>query len=72
MVEFVSNRLNIPSNDLICQILVKKDSNLSELEYVSFKIGIKEDIIGYVFDSGFWPPGVICRNFEERRRPRQH
>lgn len=68
MNEYVSSKLNVPSSDVISQILIKKDKNLEELEFVSFKIGIKENVIEYALENDFWPTGVVVRDFQQQHR----
>lgn len=68
MIQFVADRLNISQSDVTSKILVRKDFNFDELEYVSFKIGLKEDVIEYAMNNNFWPDGVTVRNFQDRRR----
>lgn len=68
MADYISKKLNVPKNDIICKILLKKDCNLNDLEFVSFKIGIKEDLIDQTKTVNFWPPMVTARDFQERRR----
>lgn len=68
MKQYISKKLNIPSNEVICQILISRNQNRDELEFVSFKIGLKEDVIDCSFAIDFWPHGTVVREFQERQR----
>lgn len=70
MIVYVTSRLDIPSTEVICQILINRNQKREELEFVSFKIGLKEDIISYSLESDFWPDGTVVREFQERQRTR--
>lgn len=67
---YVASRLDIPSTEVLSQILINRNQNREELEFVSFKIGLKEDIIGNSLSSGFWPNGTVVREFQDRQRSR--
>lgn len=68
MKKYISTRLNIPSDEVICQILISRNQNREELEFVSFKIGLKENVIDSSLESDFWPHGTVVRQFQERQR----
>lgn len=73
MTEYISMKLNVAKSDIICKILLKKDCIFEDLEFVSFKIGIKENLFDRTKETNFWPPMVTARDFQDRRRskPRQ-
>lgn len=65
---FVAKKLKIPSNEVSCISLVKKNCVLEDLEFISFKLGLREDQVSKVMMEGFWPEEVICREFQPRPR----
>lgn len=70
MKAYITSKLNIPNSEINCQILVNRNRNRENLEFVSFKVGIKEDMIDYCFGHDFWPSGTVVREFQERQRAR--
>lgn len=48
--------------------LVKKDTDLNTLKYVSFKIEVNEDEYAILNDRDVWPEGVPMRPFVEKKK----
>lgn len=46
-----------------CFKLVKKDADLSQLKFVSFKIAVGDDFFDYFMSPGIWPKSVSVREF---------
>lgn len=56
MVDFIIAKTdNNDKNQLNCRKLVKKDADLSELTYVSFKIDINDEHVDEILDPEIWP-----------------
>lgn len=64
MIDFIVNNTNITNkDDFKCHKLVKKDSDVTKLSYVSFKIDVKEELFNYLVDPNIWPKHVSVREF---------
>ena len=73
---FVVEKLNCKTELIFCQKLVstKRDPSLP-LSFVSFKIGTSKHLAKKILKNGFWPAGLIAKEFEDHSKnakaPRQ-
>lgn len=51
------------STDIKCTKLVKKDANLDELSFVSFKLDVPKNMFNLLNDPSMWPDSVAIREF---------
>lgn len=51
-----------------CKKLVKRDADLSQLRFVSFKIDVDQKYFERVADPGIWPKYILVREFFNERR----
>ena len=72
LINFAADKLNIDRSRLQCHMLIKKDVDLSVLEFVSFKLGIPKFCYDVLKDPSFWPKGVLVKSFRDfsKNRPR--
>jgi hypothetical protein len=55
--------------DVKCNLLMPKSvANVTDLDYVSFKIGVKPEIYDQLYCPTLWPTGVMLREFVDRPR----
>lgn len=67
----MSKKLIDDANDIICTKLVKKDANLGELTFVSFKLDVPERLFVAINNPLMWPDSVAIREFVDTpARPR--
>ncbi|XP_055632436.1 uncharacterized protein LOC129772929 [Toxorhynchites rutilus septentrionalis] len=53
---------------VVAKKLVKKETDLTKLQFVSFKIGINPNLKDTAMDPSTWPAGIFFREFEDVRR----
>ena len=63
IVKFISSKTNIPTDSFKCFMLVKKDANVSELKFVTFKLSVSHEHLSTVMDSSLWPIHVQVKYF---------
>lgn len=70
VTSFLNKKLELEDNLKLISIrsLVAKDKNLSELSFISFKIGLPPTLYNKVLCGSFWPAGVLVRPFVDKRR----
>lgn len=70
LATFLKVKLDIPldSSDVRVHKLVPAGTDLSTLDYVSFKIGISGHRFEELMSPSLWPKGVRVREFEYRSR----
>lgn len=44
--------------------LVRKDADLNQLAFISFKVGVSKELRGTALDPSVWPKGIFFREFE--------
>lgn len=49
--------------DLKCSLLVKKDTDISKLSFISFKVDVNGENFAKLIDVNFWPQGSFIREF---------
>lgn len=60
----------IADNMFDLRLLVKKDQNLEELNFISFRLNCDDNLFSKLIDPGFWPSHVMIGEFVERSKPR--
>ena len=71
MTNFVLNNTDVSNkDDFKCTLLVKKGSYLSTLDYVSFKLDIKNVHFDHLIDPATWPKQVRVREFIKSEPPK--
>lgn len=66
IIKFIANKLNVNAESLTCYKLVKKDSDVSKLRYVNFKLGVPAPLFNKAFDSGLWPLSIKISRFLQK------
>lgn len=61
--ELVKNCLQI-DEDVEVRKLVRKDADLNQLAFISFKVGINKGLREIALDPSVWPKGIFFREFE--------
>lgn len=59
----------LDSEDIKCVKLIPKNRNLSDLSFVSFKLGVPSDLVKKVMDPKTWLKGITVRPLQERKNP---
>lgn len=62
---------DIAEKDVLLRMLVKKDQNLSDLTFISYRLQCTEDLYDQFIESSFWPQHVMIGEFIERERERK-
>ena len=57
----------LDDSDPIVEKLVKKDSDLSSFAFVSFKVGVSQELREKALDPSIWPKGIFFRVFDDNR-----
>jgi hypothetical protein len=65
IARFIKNKTGI---DVRCQLLVPRGREVSELEFVSFKVGVCEADYLLLMKPEIWPAKVLVRDFIEKTR----
>lgn len=64
LTDFITANTNMKNqNDFKCKLLVKKETDISKLRFISFKIDVKADDFEYLVDPSNWPKHVSVREF---------
>jgi hypothetical protein len=58
-------------NDVKCQLLLPRGKEVTDLEFISFKLGVKEKDYQTLMTPAVWPSKILVRDFEMRRRSRR-
>lgn len=71
VTEYIRSKMpEMNDADISLRLLVKKDTNLSELTFVSFRLACTEAHYEQLMDPSFWPAHVMIGEFlENDRRP---
>lgn len=64
VLAMVKENLELETNPIIMK-LVPKDRDVSNLTFVSFKIGLPVDLKTKALDPTTWPEGLMFREFEQ-------
>lgn len=67
--ELVKNCLQI-DNQVDVRKLVRKDADLKQFAFISFKVGIDKELKHTALDPSIWPKGIFFREFENLRSER--
>lgn len=59
---------DLDEKNILLRMLVKKDQNLEELTFISFRLSCTEELYTKLIDSSFWPHHVMIGEFIERER----
>lgn len=51
-----------------CRQLVKKDADITTMQFVSFKIDVNEDLFELMSDPEIWPKYILVREFLSERK----
>lgn len=58
------NAPSVDSSHFQVRMLVKKDQDLNELSYISFRLSCTDDLYGSFMAPSFWPPHVLIGEFK--------
>lgn len=59
----------LDSEEIKCIKLIPKNRNISDLSFVSFKLGVPSELVDKVMDPKTWLKGITVRPFQERNNP---
>lgn len=69
VISHISDKTGIVDpSDIICYALIPKHRLISDLSFISFKIGVNADMFDKITDPTVWPVGIFVREFEYRPR----
>lgn len=68
ITELVKSCLKTQSVDV--RKLVRKDADLNQFEFISFKVGVDLNLKGIALDPANWPKGIYFREFQNFRSER--
>lgn len=65
IITFVNKKLNLnpETNTIRATMLVKKDRDVSQMDFVSCKLNITQEMYSSVMNASIWPTGVTIRDF---------
>lgn len=63
---FLCSQLNIAETEVDCRLLVPANQDVTQLNFVSFKIGVNLEIFPKLLQPEIWPVGVPVREFTDR------
>lgn len=63
MRSYVSSKLNMTLSDIDCWPLIPKNRDVNSLNFISFKVGLPEDVFERTLAPEFWPTGTSIRRF---------
>lgn len=67
--DWIANKAGIKANeDFRCTLLVKKDVDVNTLNFVSFKVDVKEAFYENMMKNDFWPQNCLFRPFVPQER----
>lgn len=64
----VADSLNIDKSEIEVVKLVSKNSDQSKLRFITFKVGINQNLKGTALDPSAWPSGLFVRVFVPRTK----
>jgi hypothetical protein len=67
VVNYVTSKLVISKDKIKCSKLVTADSDLSKMDFVSFKILVQSPKYVELLHNKFWPKNVTSREFQNRQ-----
>lgn len=69
IIEYITQNSQLkPTDDFKCTLLVKKDTDVNTLSFVSYKIDVKSEHFSQLIDVNFWPQGAFIREFISQDR----
>lgn len=69
---YITKKLGLVDNSSIsCRQLLKKDTDINSLEFVSFKVRVPPCHLDTTKSHTFWPDGIVVKNFIARPNFRQ-
>lgn len=72
LCKFLSGKLAVSETDFDCHLLVSANKDVSQLNFVSFKIGVDPDLFDKLLQPDIWPSGVLVREFVTRSKNLKH
>lgn len=63
IVKYISEKTNISSELFKCYMLIKKDTEVSDLSFVTFKLSVPVDSLTTILDASVWPQHVHVKDF---------
>lgn len=67
---YITSKLNsMEEGDIDLRLLVKKDQNLEDLTFISYRLLCTEIIYQQLMESSFWPSHVFIGEFVDKPRP---
>ena len=72
ILTFMKSKIpDLNSDDVYLRLLVKKDQNVEELNFVSYRLGCTTSLYTQLMDPSFWPSHIMIGDFVERQRVKQ-
>lgn len=69
MISYVEKHTDMKKNiNFKCSLLVKKDADLNNLTFVSYKIDVTDEFMDQLMQESFWPKGIQIRLFVPKER----
>lgn len=68
LTQYISDTIGITSTEVDVRKLVKKDRDISEYSFVSFRIACKIEHFNRLMDPMYWPSNSLIREFDLNRR----
>lgn len=67
LINFVTSKTTLETKDAVCFKLVKRGTDISNYNFVSFKFGVPESYFDTINNHNFWPKGIRIKEFLENR-----
>lgn len=68
VLEYLMEKVGCNGDQLNCRKLVKKDADLTSMQFVSFKIDSNEDIFKVMENPQIWPKYIMIREFNAENK----
>lgn len=66
VIKLVASTLCIQESEVICRSLKSSRRTYTDFDQISFRVGLKESVIGDGLSADRWPKGVICKLFKSK------
>lgn len=72
IIQHVQNQLGDINISLKVNALIPRGKNITDIDFISFKLSLPESYFNKVVNASFWPKGVLVREFINYNRPFHH
>lgn len=66
IIDMVVNTMEVREADIICRSLKSSRRTYTELDRISFRVGLKAADVKDALTAGKWPNGVVCKLFKSK------